>query len=150
MDRVALQILARELADDAAVIARAAELAKQRFHEVHPGHLEACGFELNRAYNVLEKAFERVTEDGGQRAESRGRRPVDIPGVRPAFFPAEERPRIRELKSFRHLFRHAYDVELRADRLIELVEIGQHIAQAFPSWCDGFVAAVRGQMTDVG
>ena len=54
MDRLAFQILTRELADDATVIARAAELAKQRFDEVHPGHLEACGFELNRVYNVLE------------------------------------------------------------------------------------------------
>ena len=156
MDRLALQILTRELADDATVIARAAGLAKQRFDEVHPGHLEACGFELNRVYNVLEKAFERLAEAFENNFEKRGdyherlvqRLALDIPGVRPAFFPAEERPRIRELKSFRHLFRHAYDLELRADRLVELVEIGQHIAQAFPSWCDKFVAAVRTQLPE--
>ena len=156
MDRLALQILTRELADDATVIARAAGLAKQRFDEVHPGHLEACGFELNRVYNVLEKAFERLAEAFENNFEKRGdyherlvqRLALDIPGVRPAFFPAEERPRIRELKSFRHLFRHAHDLELRADRLVEVVEIGQHIAQLFPSWCDKFVAAVRTQLPE--
>ncbi len=60
MDRVALHILCRELREDARVLGSAAQRARERICDVHPGHLEACAFEINRAYNVLEKAFERV------------------------------------------------------------------------------------------
>src|SRR5262245_31701537 len=154
MDRLALQVLDRELAEDAAVLGQAAELARERFQESHPGHLEACGYELNRLYNILEKAFERVTEAFENRIDKQAdyherliqRLALDIPGVRAAFFPIAERAAIRELKSFRHIFRHAYDLQLRADRLDELVEIGERMAKQFPLWCDAFVQSARQQL----
>ena len=155
MDRLTLQILDRELAEDAAVMSQAAGLASQRFHETHPGHLEACGYELNRLYNVLEKAFERIADAFENHFDKRGdyherliqRLALDIPGVRPAFFRVQERAAIRELKSFRHIFRHAYDLQLRADRLRELVEIGERVTAQFPTWCDEFVQSVQRELT---
>ncbi len=107
---------------------QAADWARQRLSESHPAHLEACGYELHRLYNMLEKAFERVTDTFGNHFDKRGdyherliqRLSLDIPGVRPTFFPVPERANVRELKSFRHIFRHAYDLQLRSDRLAEL------------------------------
>ncbi len=51
MDRLRLEVLAAELREDEAVIRRAAALAHARLADDHPGHLEACGFELHRAYS---------------------------------------------------------------------------------------------------
>jgi hypothetical protein len=50
---------------------------------------------------------------------------------------------LRELKRFRHLVRHAYDLTLREDRLRELVTIVSKVDVAMPEWCAGFLAAVR-------
>lgn len=151
MDRVGLETLAAELRLDAEVARGAARRAAERFGEAHPGHLEACGFELNRLYNVLEKAFERVCVAFENHFEKRGdyherlleRIALDIPGVRPPFLPTGEKRSIRELKSFRHLFRHAYDIDLREDRLAELVKIAGHAADCFPLWIETFAAAVQ-------
>jgi hypothetical protein len=150
MDRVGLEILRGELARDAQVIHHAAETAQARFSQDVPGHLEACGFELHRLYNTLEKAFERICGAFETHFERRGdfperlieRMALAVNGVRPAFLPEEHWDLVRELKGFRHLFRHAYDLKLRADRLRELVAAAAEVAAAFPRWSDVFFAQV--------
>ena len=150
MDRIGLAILERELEADATVMAEAAQLASERLADEHPGHLAACGYELNRFYNVLEKSFERLCVAFENHFDKTGeyherlleRVGLDLPGLRPRFLPPEFRSRVRELKGFRHFFRHAYDPVLRADRLAELVDGARAVAAAFPSWVRGFTAAV--------
>ena len=70
---------------------------------------------------------------------------LDLDGIRPAFIPSSRVPDIRELKGFRHLTRHAYDLTLREDRLKTLAEIGERLAADLPGWCESFVSAVRTQ-----
>ena len=154
MDAVALEILHEGLKQDAAIVAQAAARARERLAENHPGSREACGFELHRLYNVLEKSFERVCEAFENHFEKRGdyhekiieRMTLALPEIRPAFLPAAVRPQVRELKSFRHLIRHAYDLELRADRLAELVAVAAEVAGEFPGWIATFVASVRKEL----
>jgi hypothetical protein len=154
LDAVALQILHESLKQDATVIAEAAARARQWLAEGHPGSLEACGYELHRLYNVLEKAFERVCEAFENQFEKRGdyheklieRITLDLPGIRPPFVPPEARDALRELKSFRHVIRHAYDLRLRADRLDELSTLASQIASECPAWIDGFVERIRARL----
>ncbi len=154
MDRVALAILTTELERDSTVLAEAARLARERLRVPHPGHLEACGYELNRLYNVVEKAFERVCMAFENHFDKRGdyherlieRVSLEIAEVRPAFLPAAERQAVRELKSFRHLFQHVYDLHFREDRLGELVTLAEHVAVAFPVWVRDFSGKVRAEL----
>lgn len=154
MDRIGLAILEREWEADAAVLAEAARLAKERLADEHPGHLSACGYELNRFYNVLEKSFERLCAAFENHFEKSGdyherlleRVSLDLPAIRPRFLPLESRSAVRELKSFRHFFRHAYEPILRSDRLAELVNQAQAIAVAFPEWVGTFSGAIRAEL----
>jgi hypothetical protein len=154
MDRVALEILTVELRQDATVVADAVRLARVRLEESHDGHLEACGFELQRLYNVLEKAFERVCTAFENHFDKQAdyherliqRMVLEIPGVRPAFLPRAAQDGIRELKAFRHVFRHAYELRLRKDRLAELVSLAENAAAAFPTWSGDFVARVKAEL----
>lgn len=158
MDRVGLAILEQELAADAAVMADAARLATERLADEHPGHLSACGYELNRMYNVLEKSFERLCQAFENHFEKAGdyherlleRMSLDLPGIRPPFLPSDFRSRVRELKSFRHFFRHAYDPILRVDRLAELVTDARGVSSAFPTWTRDFFDAVRKELDKGG
>jgi len=151
MDRLGLAILEQELAADAAVMAEAARLAAERLADEHAGHLSACGYELNRLYNVLEKSFERLCAAFENHFDKAGdyherlleRMSLDLPGIRPRLLPVVYRAPVRELKSFRHFFRHAYDPILRDDRLAELVAGVIDVSAAFPEWIRQFCAAIR-------
>lgn len=129
MDRAGLTILLQELQADSAVAGDAGRKAALRLQQKSPGHLEACAYELARFYNVLEKMLERL----------------HLEGIRPAFIPHGRAADIRELKGFRHITRHAYDLTLREDRLTELARITEQISEELPGWCTDFVAKVRAQ-----
>lgn len=153
MDAAGLTILLIELQADCAVVADAARKATLRLPETTPGHLEACAYELTRLYNVIEKMFERVCEDFENHFEKRGeyhekliqRLSLNLEGIRPAFIPQSQLQNVRELKGFRHVTRHAYDLVLKADRLAELVHIADQVAVALPVWCAEFGKSVRAQ-----
>lgn len=151
MDAVGLTVLMRELAADCAVVAGAADNAAHWVSEPAAGRLEASAYEMNRFYTVLERMLERICEAFENHFERSGnyhekllqRLALDIPGLRPAFLPAQALSDLQELRRFRHLVRHAYDLTLRADRLGELVEMAKRTSAGLPRWCDKFAAAVR-------
>jgi len=152
MDTVALHILCRELEDDARVLMDAANRAGTHLANEFDGSPEACAYELNRAYNVVEKAFERICTAFENHFEKRGdyherlikRIALEIPGFRPAFLPGDQVARVRDLKNFRHVFRHAYELELRKDRLAELVKNVKNVASEFPRWVGTFESTAPG------
>ncbi len=131
MDALGLEILLREIAADHVVLSDAVCKAQVRLTERGPGFLEAAAFELGRHYNVLEKIFERVCEGFENHFERRGdyherllqRMALPLPGLRPAFVPNSVLADLRELKGFRRLVRHAYDLCLRESRMRELTDI---------------------------
>lgn len=151
MDAVGLSILMRELAADCAVLAGAAENAGQWIGRPAAGGLEACAYEMNRFYTVFERMLERICEGFENHLDKSGnyherlvqRLALDLPGLRPAFLPAEALPQITELRRFRHLVRHAYDLTLRASRLGELIGMAARVSASLPAWCDRFAAEVR-------
>lgn len=151
MDAVGLAVLMRELAGDGTVLAGAANNAARWIGQPAAGHLEACAYEMNRFYTVLERMLERICEGFENHFEKSGnyhdkllqRLALDLPGLRPAFLPVESLPELSELRRFRHLIRHAYTLTLRADRLGELVDVARRMSAALPGWCDRFATAVR-------
>jgi len=153
MDAGGLIILLKEMAADCAVARDAAQKAAQRLQQESPGHLEACAYELSRFYNVVERMFERICEEFENHFEKRGdfhekliqRLALDLEGIRPAFIPQNRMADVRELKGFRHIMRHAYDLTLRADRLAELSRTAERLAEEFPAWCANFEKRVRGE-----
>lgn len=151
MDADGLTILLKEMEADCAVARDAAQKAAQRLRENQPGQLEACAYELSRFYNVVERMFERICEGFENHFEKRGdfhekliqRLALNLEGIRPAFIPKERMTDIRELKGFRHVMRHAYDLSLRADRLTELSGIAKRLAAELQVWCADFGKRVR-------
>lgn len=154
MDAVSLQILHQSLRRDAEVVAHIAQLAQQRAREEQPGAKEACGYELHRLYNVLEKSFERVCEAFENHFEKHGsyheklleRMTLDLPGLRPPFVPEAACGALRELKSFRHLIRHAYDLELQPARLLEITRLAARTSKDFPEWIERFIQRVASEL----
>lgn len=151
MDAIALRILEDELRKDGEVLKLAAATAQARFSEQSAGRLAAAGFEVNRAYNVLEKAFERICEAFENHFEKRGnyhdklieRMQLELRGIRPAFLPPQSITAVRELKGFRHIFRHAYDLDLDPPRLRRVLDLLDEAAREFPTWCTAFLTAAR-------
>lgn len=151
MDAVGLEILLREIVADQRVMQDAVRKAKSRLEARGAGFLEAAAFELSRHYNVLEKIFERVCDGFENHFERRGdyherllqRMVLDLPSLRPAFAPASTLADLRELKGFRHVVRHAYDLTLREDRVRELAQIAERVTRDLPEWVETFARKVR-------
>ena len=153
MDAAGLIVLLKELEADTAVVRDAAAKAAEWVEQQHPGHLEAAAYELGRLYSAFERSLERISEDFENHFERRGdyhekllqRLSLELEGIRPAFIAAAKLPVLRELKGFRHLTRHAYDLVLREDRLRELAEQAVAFARELPSWCTAFGERVRAE-----
>jgi hypothetical protein len=73
---------------------------------------------------------------------------LDLKGIRPAFLPAEAVRDVRELKGFRHLFRHAYDLDLDPVRVTAAADNAARCVRSFDGWCAAFLATVRSQFRD--
>jgi hypothetical protein len=151
MDAVGLAVLIKEIEADCIVIQDAARKAQARLLGGADGRLEACAYELARLYNVLEKILERICSDFENHFHKRGdyherliqRLALTLPGIRPAFIPQDGVRVVRELKGFRHVVRHAYDLEFREDRVKDLVALAGALAVQLPVWSREFAERTR-------
>ena len=73
---------------------------------------------------------------------------LELKGIRPAFLPAHAVRDVRELKGFRHLFRHAYDLDLDPVRVTAAAEQAARVVAEFDGWCKTFLATVRERYRD--
>lgn len=125
-----LQRLRAELAfDRAALERRAGELDGLALDpEADPATCAQAAVALHHAYGSVESILLRVARHidndlpagGDWHQELLHDMGLDIEGIRPAVLSRESVAALRELLSFRHFFRHAYAVELEADRLSAL------------------------------
>lgn len=151
MDRIALQILEDGWEQDARVMHRAADTLESRLRESAESRWAAAAFETNRIYNILKKSFERLCETFENHLVKTGRYhdaliervTLDLKGIRPAFLPADAVRDVRELKGFRHLFRHAYDLDLDPTRIAAAAGAAARCVAWFDGWCKAFLATVR-------
>jgi hypothetical protein len=153
MDELKLATLRDELLADCRVAHDAWQTAEARFQEGTSAALEGCGHHLSRLYNVIEqmgtrlaRAFEnQIEDDRGWHAELIRRLSIAIQGVRPAFFSEELRQPLRELRAFRHVFTHAYDLQLDPEKLALLVKYARQVVPRLESLCRSFVQQVAQQ-----
>jgi hypothetical protein len=135
MDRVGVTVLRREVAADCAVATEAFAQAEARVRDGAARDLEAAAFQLVRCYNALEqaalrvaKAFEnQIEDDAGWHTEVMRRLTLDLPGIRPAVFQPMDLSRLRELRAFRHLIVHAYELLLDRERMSRLLREGNEV-----------------------
>lgn len=153
MDELGLRTLRDELLADCRVAEHAFQLARSRFDEHSDSGLEGCAHHLTRLYNVVEQmalriasVFEhKIEDDAGWHAELIRRMAIAIQGIRPAFFPERLQQPLRELRGFRHVFTHAYDLELDREKLSLLLKYASQIAPALAGLCGDFVRRVAQQ-----
>lgn len=156
MDRIALTVLRREVAADCAVAADAFGLAKERVAGEAARDLEAAAFQLVRCYNALEqaalrvaKAFEnQINDDAGWHAEVMRRLTLDLPDIRPAVFRPSDLAHLRELRGFRHVIVHAYDLALDRERILRLMEHGREVFAELESRYAEFFDAIWKTLED--
>lgn len=150
MDAIELTTLRQELLRDVEVAETSLATAHQRFAGAGPAHEEACAFHLCRFFNVIEqmalriaKRFENAIDDPARwHAELIRRMTLDIPGVRPPLFPRELAAPLNELRGFRHVFTHAYDLVLRREKLELLLTDADSIVSGFRERALRFVEEV--------
>lgn len=150
MDALELQTLASELEADAGVAVAAIDVAAQRFAEGSPSGHDSAAHHVSRAYNVIEqmalrvaKAFENsVDDERGWHTELIRRLSIGINGVRPPLFPGELRQPLQELRAFRHVFVHAYDLSIDPEKLALILKYARVVRGQLPGLVPAFVAAV--------
>lgn len=150
MDDIELATLRDEFGKDCEVALAAGQLAAERFAAGGPASLEACAYNLARLYNLLEQMAQRVARlfensidpDRGWHAELIRRLTIEIRGVRPAFFPEKLAYPLRELRAFRHLVTHAYDLEFDPDKLRLLLKYADQVTRELQPLTSHFVDRV--------
>jgi hypothetical protein len=145
MDRIGIITLRAEVEDDVRVASEAAAFAADRLRQGGASGHESCAYQLVRFFNIIEqlglriaKAFENhIDDERGWHAELIHRLSIAVPGVRPALYQPPVLPALRDLRGFRHVVTHAYDLELDQDRLALVLK---HAAEA-SRLLSGMVAA---------
>ena len=154
MDAIGLATLRAELEADGAVLRHASEAARDRFGRGTAPELEASAFQLVRFYNVAEqlalrvvKAFENhIDDERGRPSELLRRLSLRIGGVRPALFPAEMLRDLQDVRGFRHIVVHAYDLVLNKEKMPPLLEAAERISAQLPGAVDRFLEEVAAEV----
>ncbi|MFN0076444.1 MAG: hypothetical protein ACKVY0_08215 [Prosthecobacter sp.] len=154
MDRIGLITLQAEVMDDVRVASQAAAAARQRLSKGDDSGLESCAYQLVRVFNIIEqaglriaKAFENhIDDERGWHAEVVHRLSIEVPGVRPALYQPEILPALRDLRGFRHVITHAYDLVLEADRLAIVVRHAGEAARLLPGMVERFFEHVTAEL----
>lgn len=153
MELIGLITLRDEMREDCRVAAEAARLATSRYDEKTESGVEASAHYLARFYNIVEqlalrvaKAFENhIDDERGWHTELIRRLSIAIGGIRPALFPTELGQPLRELRAFRHVFTHAYDLQLDRDKLKLLLKYCHQVDNRLRAVCEDFFREVARQ-----
>lgn len=146
MDRLGRQTLKNELLADAAEASEALQTARERMQLAGPAGLEAAAYNLVRLYNIVEqmalrvaKAYENhIDDERGWHAELMRRVSIEITGVRPPLWPSELAAPLRQLRGFRHVVTHAYDLSLDPARCALVMADAETVVAALRPSCERF------------
>lgn len=150
MDAVALQTLRDEMLDDCRVMQEAFQKALGRFERREEVAYEGCAHQLCRFYNAFEqmslrtaKVFENnIDDEQGWHASLLKRLAIRIEGIRPPLIPPDLKQPLQDLRAFRHVFVHAYDLQLDPAKLDLLLKYARQVAGRLPALAEEFVARV--------
>jgi hypothetical protein len=105
-----------------------------------------AGYYLNNLYNVFEnislniaKTFENNLDDRGQwHTALLKRMTLNIEGIRPKLWQEETYKSLDELRRFRHIFRHAYTIELDPQRMTIIMAQAQRLKNLYQADLEQF------------
>jgi len=150
MDDIALQTLREEMLDDCRVALEAYQKAVVRFERKEEVAYEGCSHQLCRMYNAIEqmglrvaKVFENnIDDEQGWHSALLNRLAIKIEGIRPALVPQQLKLPLQELKAFRHVFVHAYELDLDPEKLALLLKYARTIADQLRALVEEFIRQV--------
>lgn len=150
LDSIELRTLRDEMRNDSRVIADAYAKAVERFERNDMAGNEACAHQLARMYNAFEKmglriakAFENsIDDEKGSHSGLLNRLGIRIEGVRPAVIPSELKLPLHELRGFRHVFVHAYELELDREKLKLLLKYAAQVSDGIHGMIEDFASSV--------
>jgi hypothetical protein len=153
MDSVALKTLQEEMLNDSRIVADALTKAQTRYKRGDEIGYESCAHQLSRLYNAFEQAGLRVArafennidDEQGWHSALLTRLTIPISGVRPAFISSTMKMPLSELKGFRHVFVHAYDLQLDPEKLALLLKYAREVSSALPSLVEKFISTVAAE-----
>jgi hypothetical protein len=153
MDRIALQTLHDEMREDCRIALDAFAKAAARFERRDEVAFEGCAHHLCRMYNAIEqmalrvaKVFENnIDDEQGWHSALLSRLGIRIEGVRPALIPQDLKPPLQEMKGFRHIFVHAYELELDPDKLSLVLKYARQVADRLPESVERFIQQVAAE-----
>ena len=155
MDHVGLKTLEAELLADCVEAENALVAVRARLELGSLAGQEAAAFHLVRLYNVVEqmslrvaKAFENHLDDETNwHAELTRRLSIEIAGVRPPLWPASLGASLRQLRGFRHIVTHAYDLTFDPARLALVVRDAETVVAALSPSCQAFIGRVAASLS---
>jgi hypothetical protein len=133
MDSVSLKVLAAEIKAQLERIEQVYYELEDRATQMQPdrlGQVESTAYQLHNLYSATEdlfkliaSAFENSVSDLSRwHSELLRRMTLDIQGVRPHLLSVDSADLLNELRAFRHVFRHAYTIQLDFTRVVENLE----------------------------
>lgn len=129
-----IRVLIAEIDNDLKAMKDIEEQIDELYHSLNGDNIvdrdkAALGYYLHNLYNAAESIlkkiagfFENSIEGVGWHTDLLKRMTLEIDEIRPAVISKDSYSLLNELRKFRHLFRHAYDYELRWKKLNDLVE----------------------------
>lgn len=118
--------------------------------------LESLAFHMHNLYCAFEglfrmiaEAFENKIANGGAwHVELLSRMKEEIPGVRPALITTDDDYRtLDELRAFRHVFRHAYAIELDPEKVAIVLKKAVSQKNCHEKWLRDFIETCRSWLT---
>lgn len=129
-----VRMLIAEIDDDLRAIKEIEERIDELYHSLEGGNVidkdkAALGYYLHNLYNACESILKRIAgffensvEGTRWHTDLLKRMTLKIEEIRPSVISKDSYSLLNELRKFRHLFRHAYDYDLRWKKLDDLVE----------------------------
>ncbi len=152
MDKVDFALFEAELRESYRVVERIYERIHQRqasFRNTEEG-VESMAYHLHNLYGAYEEYFETVAsffenriEGARYHADLLRRMKIEIEDIRPSLLSESTYALLDELRRFRHFFRHAYGVELDADRVDRIVRIALQLEGSFQQDKENFLTQLR-------
>ncbi|HDH11981.1 MAG TPA: hypothetical protein ENG83_07275 [Nitrospirae bacterium] len=150
MDKERLTILKAEVEAQAGEIENIYAKIEKRTAEKGIAALESVAYQLHNLYcafedlfNIIADAFENHIHDKRQyHTELLKRMSISIEGIRPSLLSRESYILLDNLRSFRHLFRHAYAYELDPRKVQIVVEDAAKLKAICRKDIDAFLNAL--------
>lgn len=113
--------------------------------------LESLAYQLHNLYCAFEDLFRivanyfenHIDEQAGWHKELLGRMTLEIKGVRPRFISETAYEFLNDLRGFRPVFRHAYGVELEAEKIKLVLKKAQALKKIYQKDIVFFLAQLK-------